>query len=39
MSYLIYHRRLRMAHPIRLWFRDLFDEIRRKIRNEWRNVR
>lgn len=39
MSYYSFDRRLRMAHPIRLWFRDLCDEIKRTIRNAWRDAR
>lgn len=39
MTAMRFHPRLRMAHPIALFLRDLWDEIRRQIRNEWRNVR
>ena len=39
MSYYVFDRRLRMAHPLRLWFSDLWREIRRawKNRRAWRN--
>ena len=39
MSHLRFHRRLRMEHPVAYFLRDLWDEIRRTIRNAWRAAR